>query len=42
MWNERCSIEQYVYGKEPNDSLSQVSDKLNEGGVLSLAEGEAA
>lgn len=40
MWDERYSTEQYVYGKRPNDFLSQMSGKLKKGSVLCLAEGE--
>jgi len=40
MWDERYSVEQYVYGRAPNDFLLQMTDKLKKGDVLSLAEGE--
>lgn len=40
MWDETYSVEQYVYGKEPNDFLLQMSGKLKAGKVLCLADGE--
>lgn len=40
MWDERYQTEEYVYGKEPNDFLRQVSSDLPQGMVLCLAEGE--
>jgi len=40
MWDERYSGEEYVYGKEPNDFLRQMSGQLQKGRVLCLAEGE--
>jgi len=40
MWDERYSVEEYVYGKAPNDFLLQMSGKLTKGDVLCLAEGE--
>jgi len=40
MWDERYSVEQYVYGKVPNDFLVQMYGKLKTGDVLCLAEGE--
>ena len=40
MWDERYSVEEYVYGKTPNDFLVHMSGKLKKGKVLSLAEGE--
>jgi len=40
MWDETYSVEQYVYGKEPNDFLLQMSGKLKAGNVLCLADGE--
>ena len=40
MWDERYSVEQYVYGKEPNDFLVAMTGELKKGNVLCLAEGE--
>jgi SAM-dependent methyltransferase len=40
MWDERYSVEEYVYGKTPNVFLSEMSGKLKKGNVLCLAEGE--
>lgn len=40
MWDEEYSVEEYVYGKAPNDFLSEMSDSLKKGDVLCLAEGE--
>lgn len=40
MWDERYSVEEYVYGKTPNDFLLEMSGKLKQGNVLCLAEGE--
>jgi len=40
MWDERYSVEQYVYGKVPNYFLVQMYGKLKTGDVLCLAEGE--
>lgn len=39
MWNERYSVDEYVYGTEPNSFL-QENSALLAGPVLSLAEGE--
>lgn len=39
-WDERYGVEQYVYGKTPNDFLVQMSGELKKGKVLCLAEGE--
>jgi len=40
MWNERYAAEEYVYGREPNDFLVSVADRIPPGPVLCLAEGE--
>ena len=40
MWNEKYSVEEYVYGKKPNDFLVEMSERLKKGSVLCLAEGE--
>jgi SAM-dependent methyltransferase len=40
MWDERYSSEQFAYGKEPNDFLREVVDRLPVGRTLCLAEGE--
>jgi len=41
MWDERYGIDEYVYGKLPNDFLREMADRLPQGGrVLCLCEGE--
>lgn len=40
MWDQRYAAPGYAYGKEPNDFLRQVSDRIPRGRVLCLAEGE--
>ena len=40
MWDEEYSVKDYVYGKEPNDFLLEMSGRLKIGNVLCLAEGE--
>lgn len=40
MWDERYSEPGYAYGTEPNDFLVSVADRIPDGPVLSLAEGE--
>ena len=40
MWDERYSQEGFSYGTEPNDFLVEVADRIPEGPVLCLAEGE--
>ena len=40
MWDQRYRISEYVYGKEPNDFLASVIDRIPPRRVLSLAEGE--
>jgi SAM-dependent methyltransferase len=40
MWDERYSVDQYVYGKSPNTFLRDNVDNIPMGRVLSIAEGE--
>lgn len=40
MWDQRYAAPGYAYGKEPNDFLRQVSNRIPGGRVLCLAEGE--
>lgn len=40
MWDERYSVDEYVYGTEPNDFLASNFGAIPKGKVLSLAEGE--
>ncbi|MGE0792026.1 MAG: cyclopropane-fatty-acyl-phospholipid synthase family protein [Sandaracinaceae bacterium] len=40
MWNERYADAFASYGTEPNDFLREVADRIPEGPVLCLAEGE--
>jgi SAM-dependent methyltransferase len=40
MWDEKYSIEGYVFGRSPNDFLAEMTDRLSKGNVLCLAEGE--
>lgn len=40
MWDERCDTDDYVYGREPNVFLSEVSGMIAPGDVPCLAEGE--
>lgn len=40
MWNERYSSESYAYGKNPNDFLVSMIERLPTGKILCLAEGE--
>lgn len=40
MWDERYSSKNYAYGTEANDFLKEMIDKLPQGKVLCLAEGE--
>ena len=40
MWDRRYGTEEFVYGKEPNGFLMQVSDVIPPGDILCLAEGE--
>lgn len=39
MWNERYTVDEYIYGTEPNSFLAEHAEMLS-GPVLSLAEGE--
>lgn len=40
MWDERYSVDDYVYGRAPNDFLLEKTAELKEGRALCLAEGE--
>ena len=40
MWDERFDTEDYVYGRKPNNFLTEQANKIPKGRVLSLAEGE--
>ena len=40
MWDSRYSEDGFAYGTEPNDFLKLVVDKIPEGKILSLADGE--
>ena len=40
MWNNRYDTEAYVYGTEPNEFLKQQADRLPQGKILCLADGE--
>ena len=40
MWNERYSIPDYVYGREPNDFLAAEMGKIPMGRVLEIGAGE--
>ena len=40
MWNQRYNTDAYVYGTEPNEFLKQQVDKLPQGKILCLADGE--
>lgn len=40
MWDERFSEPGYAYGTDPNEFLVSVADRIPEGRVLCLAEGE--
>ena len=40
MWDEKFSVEEYIYGKEPNEFLYEMTGKLKKCDVLCLAEGE--
>ena len=39
-WNDRFSVKEYVYGKEPNGFLVEAAQQLPKGKVLCIAEGE--
>ena len=40
MWDKRYDTEDYVYGKDPNDFLAGVVDRIPAGKTLCIAEGE--
>jgi len=40
MWDERYAADEYVYGLEPNDFLSEYYEEIPPGEVLCLGEGE--
>ena len=40
MWDEEYSVDEYVYGTEPNDFLLSMTGNPKKGRVLCLAEGE--
>ncbi len=40
MWDERYREPGYAYGSNPNDFLASVADRIPQGPVLCLAEGE--
>ena len=40
MWDKRYDTEDYVYGKDPNDFLTGVVDRIPAGKTLCIAEGE--
>lgn len=40
MWDERYAVDEYAYGKQPNDFLSANYKLIPKGRVLCLAEGE--
>jgi len=40
LWNKRYSINEYIYGKEPNEFLKQELQKISPGKILFLGEGE--
>ncbi len=40
MWDQRYSTDAYIYGTEPNKFLASVADRIPNGDVLCLAEGE--
>jgi SAM-dependent methyltransferase len=40
MWDQRYDTTEYVYGKEPNDYLAAMADRLPSGRALCLGEGE--
>jgi SAM-dependent methyltransferase len=39
-WNDRYAADGYFYGREPNDFLVSVADRIPPGSVLCIAEGE--
>jgi SAM-dependent methyltransferase len=40
VWDERYSVDDYVYGEDPNEFLAEMSGQLSKGRTLCLAEGE--
>ncbi len=40
LWNQRYSLEEYKYGKNPNEFLKEELSKLVQGNILFLGEGE--
>lgn len=40
MWNQRYGEDELAYGSEPNDFLREVAERIPEGPVLCLAEGQ--
>lgn len=40
MWDQRYSVDEYVYGTAPNDFLRQQAQSLTPGSALCLADGE--
>lgn len=40
MWDERYQGDAYLYGKEPNDFLREMAERIPQGRVLCLADGE--
>ena len=40
MWDKRYDTKDYVYGKDPNDFLAGVVDRIPKGKTLCIAEGE--
>lgn len=39
-WNERFSMKEYMYGKEPNEFVVESAQSLAKGKILCIAEGE--
>lgn len=39
-WNKRYSVQEYIYGKEPNEFLKEELKKIPPGKILFLGEGE--
>ncbi len=39
-WDERYGVEEYVYGKEPNQFLKENFKKIPKGNILCIADGE--
>ncbi|RNC82467.1 MAG: class I SAM-dependent methyltransferase [Phycisphaera sp.] len=40
MWDEKYSVEHFIYGTKPNTFLAEHANQISRGTVLSLAEGE--